>query len=824
VAAPLDQSYFTKIYRSIHLGKAGSIILLHRDGTIMARQPEQRDAIGKSIADGPLFTTYLPEADTGSYELTSPVDGVERIAGYRAVPGLPLVIAVTYAKAEVLEAWYRHLYTYGFVVAVIVAIMLLGTTALIRQANAIVTRKRDLSRTNACFDAALSNMNQGLCLFDADKKLVVSNGRYQEMYGLPDELVRPGSSLSRILQHYKDRGEPTKDLTVEQHAELMPTLEKQEYQLRDGRQFLIQRKTLPDGGWVATHEDVTEQKHSEQLLAEKAAALEAINMRFDAALNNMSQGLCMFDADQRVVVSNARYAEIYHLNPDQVAPGTTLAQILDFRRTQGTMFAGLSAEVYRTENVRQRNELRELADGRIIAIARHRMSDGGWLTTHEDVTDRARDEKRIAYLAQHDLLTGLANRALFTEELEVATRRLHEGEGGFALLMLDLDKFKIVNDTLGHPAGDELLIQVGERLKSAIRETDILARLGGDEFAIIQECTDHQITITQALNIISSIEQPFDLNGNIVHVGTSIGIAFAPENGQDPETLLKRADLALYAAKTGGRNDYRIFQPEFVEAADLQRSIEGELRQAVSRGEFELHYQPIVDVCGQAVCCAEAFVRWHHPVKGILAPGDFLALAESIGLMPELGEWVIGRACSEAVDWPPHVKVAVNVSALQLAKGNLLDVVLCSLVDSGLSPERLELEIGDTALLEVDRGSLLLIIRQLKNLGVTIVLDGCGAAYAAVGAGLPFDKLKIDRKIVHGHRDRKECAAVFASLSALAEKLNVTLAAKGVETGEQLVELERAGVSVVQGYLFGKPVSKAELSFHDLASTPTLVA
>ena len=258
------------------------------------------------------------------------------------------------------------------------------------------------------------------------------------------------------------------------------------YEPADGRVIDIQRTPTPDGGWVATHDDITVRKRGEQLLAEKAAELEATNLRFDAALNNMSQGLCMFDAEQKVVVSNARYGEIYHLSRDQIKPGTSLRQILEYRREKGTHF-DVAPETYLTQNVKAAKEVQELADGRVVAIARHAMPNGGWLTTHEDITDRARNEQRIAFLAQHDLLTGLANRALFSEKLEDAARRLQRHGTTFTVLMLDLDRFKNVNDTLGHSAGDQLLVEVAQRLRSSIRDIDVLARLGGDEFAIIQE-------------------------------------------------------------------------------------------------------------------------------------------------------------------------------------------------------------------------------------------------------------------------------------------------------------------------------------------------
>ena len=671
-----------------------------------------------------------------------------------------------------------------------------------------------LVSANNRLDAAISNMSQGLCLFDADKRLVISNRRFQEMYDLPDALVRPGTPLNRILQHYADRGEKS-DLTVDQHVELMPTQLKQNYAPADGREILIKRKPLPDGGWVATHEDITEQKRAEQLLAEKAAELEAMNIRFDAALNNMSQGLCMFDAEQKVVVSNARYAEMYHLGGDQIKPGTSLAQILEFRREQGTHFARVAPEAYLKQNVKEASEIQELADGRVVAIARHTMPDGGWLTTHEDITDRARNERRIAFLAQHDLLTGLANRALFSEKLDDAAKRLARHGTTFTVLALDLDKFKHVNDTLGHPAGDQLLIEVARRLNSSLRDTDVLARFGGDEFAIIQENEKHQSegAIKLALRIIGLIQQPFDLNGHRVNIGTSIGIAFAPEHGADAETLLKKADLALYAAKSGGRNDFRIFQPELTEAADIQKSMEGELREAIAESELELHYQPVINARSRAVCGAEAFVRWHHPSRGLLAADQFLPLAESTGLMLPFGEWILQQACADAAAWPPHIRVAINISAAQFNKGNLFDVVLCALVESGLAPERLELEIAEASLLDKNHAAHLQTMRQLKSLGVSMVLDNCGTGYSSASylTGFPFDKIKIDRSVAQGFASRRDCAAVVASVLALAHGLDIATAAKGVESREQFEALQAAGVDFAQGYLFGHPVPHAEL-------------
>jgi diguanylate cyclase (GGDEF)-like protein len=812
VTAPLDQSYFTQLYRSISLGTNGSVLLLHRNGQLLAREPALDGAIARSFANAPLLAEHLPRSESGSYETLSVVDGIPRVAGYQAVRGLPLVVLVSFGRSDVLAPWYRHIYTFGPLVVAIVAIILFGTFVLMRQTTALAAKTTILTRTNARFNVAIGNMSQGLCLFDADKRLVISNSRYQEMYSLPNELVRPGTPLSRILNHYADRGE-TSDLTVEEHLEVMPMRQKQIFTTADGRVILIQRTPMADGGWVATHEDVTEQKADEQLLAEKAAELERMNVRFDAALNTMSQGLCMFDAEQKIVVSNARYGEIYHLSPDQIKPGTSLRQVLEYRREKGTNF-DMAPEAYVKLNVKKASELRELADGRVFAITRHTMPNGGWLTTHEDITERAQNEKRIAFLAHHDLLTSLANRALFAEKLDDAAKRLQRHGTIFSVLMLDLDKFKNVNDTLGHPAGDQLLVEVAQRLRSSLRDTDVLARLGGDEFAIIQENEKNQSegAIALALRIIGLIEQPFDLNGHRVGVGVSIGIAFAPEHGTNTEILLKKADVALYAAKSGGRNDFRVFQPELTEAADIQKSMEGELRDALSRSEFELHYQPVVDVKTRRVCGAEAFVYWHHPSKGLLAPDQFLPFAETTGLMQPLGEWVLQQACVDAAAWPPHIRIAINISSVQFNTGNLFDVVRCALVDSGLSPERLELEISDISLLEKGHAAHLLTIRQLKNLGVSIVLDNCGAGYfsASYLANFPFDKIKIDKSITQGLASRRDCAAVVASVLALARGLHIATAAKGVENTEQFESLQAAGIDFAQGYLFSPPVPHCE--------------
>jgi diguanylate cyclase (GGDEF)-like protein len=455
------------------------------------------------------------------------------------------------------------------------------------------------------------------------------------------------------------------------------------------------------------------------------------------------------------------------------------------------------------------------------------MQNGGWLTTHEDVTDRAKSEKQIAFLAQHDLLTGLANRAQFNAKLEEGSKRVKRYGGAITVMMLDLDKFKAVNDTLGHPAGDKLLVEVAQRLKSSLRETDVLARLGGDEFAIIQEGgpSQHEGAIALALRIIAAITQPFDLDGHQANIGTSIGIALAPEHGVEPQDLLKRADLALYSVKDGGRNDFQIFQPEMLEAVQTQQTAECDLRAAIEREEFELHYQPVMDAKTRTLCGVEALIRWRHPTRGLIRPDHFLPLAESTGLIVPIGNWVLQRACAEAASWPSHIKIAVNISAVQFKKGNLFDVILCTLVETGLAPDRLELEITETALLE-NQEEHLAVIRQLKNLGISIALDDFGTGYSSVNylTVFPFDKIKIDKSFTQGVLNRREYRAVVASTLALAQGLGTVTTAEGVETEEQLEYMREAGVDFIQGYLLGRPVGITQLDLQNASPLKDMVA
>jgi len=434
----------------------------------------------------------------------------------------------------------------------------------------------------------------------------------------------------------------------------------------------------------------------------------------------------------------------------------------------------------------------------------------------EDVTERKKAEQRIAFLAHHDALTGLANRVALAQKIDEAAARQRRRNEPFTVLLLDLDRFKQVNDTLGHPAGDTLLIEVATRLKSLLRETDVLARLGGDEFALIQAGEPNQREAARALaeRIIATLAKPFAIDSADINIGTSIGIALAPEQGAGSDSLLKMADLALYRAKSAGRNGYCFFAPEMSEIASARQEIEGDLRRAVQQDEFELHYQPIIDAKTRRICSVEALVRWRHPTKGLISPELFIPLAEETGLITQIGDWVLHKACSEAVKWPSEVKVAVNLSLIQFRKTNLPDVVTRALVDSGLRPEQLELEITETALIE-SAAECLPALRQFKALGITIVLDDFGTGYSSLSqlAMFPFDRIKIDKSFTQNMTKRSECAAIISATLTLAQSLDIQTTAEGVETVDQYRLLRLAGVTSLQGFLFKRPGPASELEF-----------
>jgi diguanylate cyclase (GGDEF)-like protein len=549
---------------------------------------------------------------------------------------------------------------------------------------------------------------------------------------------------------------------------------------------------------------------SERNLAEQ-------NTRFDAALTNMSQGLCMFDADEKLVIFNRRFVEIYGIPADQIAAGMTTRDLMALGLVHSKIGdvdpeGTLAAQQSFIRESRPGLAIERLSDGRSISISHRPMPDGGFVATFEDITERLLAEEKIRHLAHYDALTDLPNRATFYERMESILSHLRRAES-IAVLSLDLDHFKNVNDTLGHPVGDGLLKAAAERMRSCVRGEDIVARLGGDEFAIVQVPSDRPPNITAlAGRLLETVGAPYEIDGHQVVVGASVGIAMAPNDGREPDVLMKNADLALYRAKADGGGAYRFFEVAMDARMQARRALELDLRKAVVKGEFELYYQPIIEVKSGKITSCEALIRWHHPERGMVPPLDFIPVAEETGLIVPIGEWVLRQACAEAVRWPKHVTIAVNLSPAQFKSRNLVPTVINALAKSGLPASRLELEITELVLLQ-DNESAFAILHQLRDLGIKIAMDDFGTGYSSLGylRSFPFDKIKIDQSFIRDLPGKEDSVAIVRAVVGLSSSLGITTTAEGVETKEQLASLTSEGCNEFQGFFFSRPRPAADV-------------
>ncbi|MBR1222363.1 EAL domain-containing protein [Bradyrhizobium sp. U87765 SZCCT0131] len=548
------------------------------------------------------------------------------------------------------------------------------------------------------------------------------------------------------------------------------------------------------------------------------AKLRHQEMLLHAALQNMSQGLCMLDADGRVTVYNERYARLTNV-PGVPLKGRLLLDLFRMRKAAGD-FAGDPEEFFARIMTDMRAgissvKITEHNNGRVVRIVEQPMEGGGWVATLEDITEARKAQAQLAFMAHHDALTGLANRNSFREALERAVGGLREG-CEVAILCLDLDRFKEINDTLGHHVGDELLKQVGGRLSGCARGSAQVARLGGDEFAIVQVGAGPQPTEAAILarDVVEAISAPFEIGGHQLNIGVSIGITLAPSDGEDPEQLLRNADLALYRAKEDGRGTFLFFEPGMDARAQARRMLELELKTALSRGEFEVYYQPIVGFETGQIVGFEALVRWNHPIRGLIAPGQFIPVAEETGLIRAIGDLVLHKACQDAAGWSQKVCVAVNLSPVQFKNADLVGSVIAALEAANLPAERLELEITETLLLQ-DSDATFATLRQLRDLGVRISIDDFGTGYSCLSylRRFPFDKIKIDRSFVQDLDERADAMAIVRAVTGLGRSLGITTTAEGVETRTQLNLLRAEGCTEVQGYLFSPPRPGSEVEW-----------
>ena len=554
-------------------------------------------------------------------------------------------------------------------------------------------------------------------------------------------------------------------------------------------------------------------------LSEQRLRLE--KQRLDTAVNNMTQGLLLFASSQRLIVCNQRYIDMYGLSAKVVKPGATFREVIAHRKATGSFVGDVDlycSRVLRGIGLRQSMTI-ETPDGRSIQVVNEPLADGGWVATHEDITERTRAQQRITHLAHYDALTDLPNRALFHERLKTELANIAPG-AQLAVHYIDIDEFKSVNDSLGHLIGDELLKSVAASLSRCVEASDFVARLGGDEFAIVQTAVKSVADVTDLVEqVFDAIREPFECLGHQLSAAASIGIALAPGHGVGLDQILKNADLAMYAAKSAGRRTYRFFEPEMDAQVKARRRLELDLRQAIADQALEVYYQPCVSLADNTITGCEALVRWRHPERGMISPAEFIPIAEETGLINELGEWVLETACAEATKWPDNTRLAVNVSPVQFRSGTLALKIVTVLAQSGLPASRLELEITEAVLIRDDDAALA-ILHQLRGIGVRIALDDFGTGYSSLSylQRFPCDKIKIDRCFVSDIAEPNGSSCIVRAVVNIAAERHMTTTAEGVETEQQQELLRALGCSEMQGYLFSPPKPAAEIRsmFHAL--------
>jgi diguanylate cyclase (GGDEF)-like protein len=553
------------------------------------------------------------------------------------------------------------------------------------------------------------------------------------------------------------------------------------------------------------------------------AALREQNSLFELALHHLPVGLSMFDREQRLILCNPAYRRLYDLSDHLSRRGAVFSDIVvDYVQRAGGTSDGRCIATARGWITAHLSKLRlgtvftetlRLADGRSIFKRVSPITGGGWVDIQEDITAVEKSGEKIEWLARHDVLTGIANRFQFRERLE-RQFECYDPRLGFALHWIDLDHFKEINDQYGHQVGDGYLKSVANRLATSLRAGDLVGRLGGDEFAILQVGGGRKDLAEQfAARVLKNISQPHEVLGHKLNASASIGVALAPEHGQDPDQLFASADSALYSAKLSGRAAAIVYEPAYVEAASPPNPLKLELQQVVERDELVLHYQPIVDLREKRVSSFEALMRWKHPCRGMIPPSEFIGLAEETRAIVQMGNWALKQACRDAKSWPDRINVAVNVSAVQLEDGDLYEAVVAALSAAGLGAQRLQLEITETVLTHDTRRTQG-ILRKLNHLGVTIALDDFGTQFSTLNClrSFPFKKVKIDRSFVHDVAEHQDKLAIVRSLADLASELNMRSVAEGVETAAELMAVTSAGFDAAQGFYFSLPVPARALN------------
>jgi diguanylate cyclase (GGDEF)-like protein/PAS domain S-box-containing protein len=667
---------------------------------------------------------------------------------------------------------------------------------------------KELREQKLQLDAALNNMSQGLVMFDSAERLLVCNRRYLQMYGLSAEVVKPGCTLSDLLDHRIAKGsfswEPQQYRVEVLAAIAEEGTTERIVEIGDERIIAVVNQPMEGGGWVATHEDITERRRSERELDRTQKFLNTV-------IENVPATILVKDAvEHRYVLVNRAGEEFLGVSREEMI-GKSAYDL--FTKEEADAITARDNEVLQSghqlfseeHSLQTPRKGTRLVTSKRLAILGENGEPQYMLGVIEDVTDRKRAEERIAYLAHHDPLTDLPNRTAFNQRLASTLEHAATNDDVFAVLCLDLDRFKEVNDVFGHSVGDALLREISQRLRIAA-EGAFIARVGGDEFTLIlAEGTQPVTAEVLAERLQAAIAEDIEIEGHCLRVGVTTGVAIYPTDGRDAMLLLGNADAALYRAKAEGRGSIRFFEADMDKRLRERRALQRELQSALANDELMLHYQPQARI-GNSIIGFEALVRWQHPSRGLIPPAAFIPLAEESGLIISIGEWILRKACQEAASWPRPLQIAVNLSPVQFQHGDLPGMVHAVLLETGLSAHRLELEITEGVLIG-DFSRALSILCRLKSLGVRIAMDDFGTGYSSLSylQSFPFDKIKIDQSFVSNLDRSPQSAAIIRAVIGLGRGLNLPVVAEGVETNDQLAFLTREACQEVQGFLVGRP-------------------
>ena len=816
VVVSFDPTYLSRFYNSVDVPNDGYIGVIGADGIIRAASGRGAVPLGTDVSRTELFRHYPGEPSGWFYAADSFIDGTPRLITYRALADHPLAVAVALSTAEIFAGAEDERRFYELAATAVTLLILVVVGLSIRSRWLREKLAEDLNIQNARLNALLTNMPLGVCMFDDKGGLAIANERYRDMYGLSVETAPTGTPHQEIIRSRKAAGllsDEERQFYDHLSERLVgATLVAGSLRLTDGRVITVRNQPVNGSGWVSVHEDTTEQQLAK-------ARLEQTRRFLDTIIENVPVPIVVKDAHTlKFVLVNQAY-EGFIGRPREDVIGKTVFEL--FGQADAEKITRFDHEAVQANRRQIHGDFpveNRVRGTRIVNTTRLLVSDEHdkpeyLIVVIDDVTEKKKAEAKIAHMAHHDPLTGLLNRVRFNEKLDAALARVDLSQP-LAVLLLDLDQFKQVNDTHGHLVGDELLKAVAGRLRGCVREVDFVARFGGDEFAIIQTEIDSPTDTSRlAERIRDEIKAPYDLGGLCVNVGVSIGISRAPGDSTASAELLRQADLALYRAKSDGRGVYRFFEPALDAAIAARREFEVDLRNALARDEFELFYQPVADIRDNTIVSLEALLRWHHPRRGTILPGEFISAAEESGLIGPIGDWVIRRACLDAAKWPASVKLAVNISPAQLRNQSLLQTTVGALAASGLPASRLELEITEEMLFEHNRDNLT-VLQQLRMLGARIVMDDFGIGNTSLNdlRSFQFDKIKIDCSFANELAEGSDLSlAIVQAVAGLAGVLGVPAIAEGIETKEQLDLVRAAGCSEFQGYVFSPPRPASEI-------------